>query len=156
ARIVSVDAGRARALPGVHLVFTAADLGPLNQPAPLLIPNPALTQPRTQRPLAVDEVRYVGELIAFVIADDRYVAEDAVDLIDVIYDSLPAVTELEAAVGDRSPLVHADVPANRAGHLAQRVGDAESAFAQAPRVLRERLYIERSCASPIEARGVVA
>src|SRR5437899_1139490 len=83
ARIASIDATQARALPGVHLVLTAADLGPLNQPTPLLIPHPALTHARTQRPLATDEVRYAGELIAFVIAEDRYVAEAAVDLIEV-------------------------------------------------------------------------
>src|SRR6266571_8400525 len=112
ARIVSIDATQARALPGVHLVLTAADLGPLNQPTPLLIPHPALTHARTQLPLAADEVRYAGELIAFVIAEDRYVAEDAVDLIGVRYEPLPAVTELEAALGG-SPLVHADVPGNR-------------------------------------------
>src|SRR5262245_61974418 len=62
ARVVSIDVSRARALPGVHLVLTAADLGALNQPTPLLIPHPSLTHPRTQHPLAVDEVRYVGEL----------------------------------------------------------------------------------------------
>ena len=156
ARIIAVDVTRARALPGVHLVLTAADLGPLNQPAPLLIPHPALTQPRTQFPLAAGEVRYVGELIAFVIADSRYVAEDAIDLIDVRYEPLPAVTELEAALADGSPLVHADVPSNRAARLLQRVGDPEAAFARAARVLSEQLYVERSCASPIEARGVVA
>jgi len=156
ARIVSIDATHARALPGVHLVLTAADLGPLNQPTPLLIPHPALTHARTQRPLATDEVRYAGELIAFVIAEDRYVAEDAVDLIGVRYEPLPAVTELEAALADDSPLVHADVPANRAARLIQRVGDPEGAFARAAHVLTERLYVERSCASPIEARGVVA
>src|SRR5216117_4503301 len=156
ARIVSIDATQARALPGVHLVLTAADLGPLNQPTPLLIPHPALTHARTQRPLATDEVRYAGELIAFVIAEDRYVAEDAVDLIEVRYEPLPAVTELEAALADGSPLVHADVPANRAARLIQRVGDPEGAFAGGAHVLTERLYVERSCASPIEARGVVA
>ncbi|HYT71660.1 MAG TPA: molybdopterin cofactor-binding domain-containing protein, partial [Gemmatimonadales bacterium] len=156
ARIVSIDAAQARALPGVHLVLTATDLGPLNQPTPLLIPHPALTHARTQLPLAADEVRYVGELIAFVIAEDRYVAEDAVDLIEVRYAPLPAVTELEAALADGSPLVHADVPANRAARLVQRVGDPEGAFARAAHVLTERLYVERSCASPIEARGVVA
>ena len=156
ARIVSIDATQARALPGVHLVLTATDLGPLNQPTPLLIPHPALTHARTQLPLAADEVRYVGELIAFVIAEDRYVAEDAVDLIEVRYEPLPAVTELEAALADGSPLVHADVPANRAARLIQRVGDPEGAFAGGAHVLTERLYVERSCASPIEARGVVA
>jgi carbon-monoxide dehydrogenase large subunit len=135
ARIVSIDAARARTLPGVRLVLTAADLGLLNQPTPLLIPHPALSEPRTQRPLAVDEVRYVGELIAFVVADSRYVAEDAVDLIDVAYEPLPAVTDLEAAPAEGSPLVHADVPGNRAARLRQRVGDPEAAFARAARVL---------------------
>jgi carbon-monoxide dehydrogenase large subunit len=156
ARIVSIDAARARALPGVHLVLTAAELGPLNQPAPLLIPHPCLTQPRTQRPLAAGEVRYVGELVAFAIADDRCVAEDAAELIDVRYEPLPAVTALEAALAEGSPLVHADVPANRAGRLVQRVGDPDGAFATAARVLRERLSVERSCGSPIETRGAVA
>jgi CO/xanthine dehydrogenase Mo-binding subunit len=156
ARIVSIDAARARALPGVHLVLTAADLGELNQPSPLLIPHPALTQPRTQRPLATDHVRYMGEMVAFVVAEDRYVAEDAAELIEVRYEPLPAVTELEAALADGSPRVHADVPANRAGRLVQRVGDPDAAFARAARVLRERLWIERSCGCPIETRGVLA
>jgi carbon-monoxide dehydrogenase large subunit len=156
ARIVSIDASRARALPGVHLVLTAADLGPLNQPTPLLIPHPSLSHPRTQLPLAADEVRYVGELVAFVIADSRYLAEDAADLIDVRYEPLPAVTGLEAAMAAGSPLVHADVPANRAARLVQQVGDPDAAFAGAFRVLAERLYVERSCGSPIETRGVVA
>ncbi|PYM55738.1 MAG: xanthine dehydrogenase, partial [Candidatus Rokuibacteriota bacterium] len=156
ARVTAIDATRARALPGVHLVLTAAELGALNQPSPLLIPHPGLTQPRTQRPLAADEVRYSGELVAFVIADDRYVAEDAVGLIEVAYEPLPVVADLEAAARPTSPLVHADVPDNRAARLVQRVGDPDRAFAGAAHVLRERLYIERSCGSPIEARGVLA
>ena len=98
----------------------------------------------------------MGEMVAFVVAEDRYVAEDAAELIEVRYEPLPAVTELEAAVADGSPLVHADVPANRAGRLVQRVGDPDAAFARAARVLRERLWIERSCGCPIETRGVVA
>jgi carbon-monoxide dehydrogenase large subunit len=156
ARLTAIDATRARALPGVHLVLTAAELGELNQPSPLLIPHPGLTHPRTQRPLAVDEVRYAGELVAFVVAEDRYVAEDAVGLIEVGYEPLPAVTALEPADRAGGPLVHADVPGNRAARVVQRVGDPEAAFAGAAHVLRERLYIERSCGSPIEARGVVA
>jgi carbon-monoxide dehydrogenase large subunit len=156
ARVGAIDVTRARAFPGVHLIVTAAELGDLNQPSPLLIPNPGLTHPRTQRPLAVDEVRYAGELVAFVVAEDRYVAEDAVGLIDVEYESLPVVSDLETAVSSGAPLVHADVPGNRAARVAQRVGDPDAAFAGAAHVLRERLYIERSCGSPIEARGVVA
>src|SRR5881397_1783997 len=114
ARIVRIDATRARALPGVHLVLTASDLGDLNEPGPLLIPHPGLTHPRTQRPLAVDRVRYVGELVAFVVAEDRYLAEDAVDLIEVEYEGGPAVIDLEHALDPAAPRVHEDVPGNRA------------------------------------------
>src|SRR5205809_428653 len=156
ARIVRIDATRARALPGVHLVLTASDLGDLNEPGPLLIPHPGLTHPRTQRPLAVDRVRYVGELVAFVVAEDRYLAEDAVDLIEVEYEGGPAVIDLEHALDPAAPRVHEDVPGNRAARVVQTVGDLEDAFRRAARVLRERLTIERSCGSPIEARGVVA
>ena len=156
ARVVAIDVAQARALPGVHLVLTAPDLGELNQPSPLLIPHPGLSHPRTQRPLATDEVRYVGELVAFVVAEDRYVAEDGVGLIDVQYEPLPAITDLETAARPGGPLVHGDVPENRAARVVQRVGDPDAAFARAAHVLQERLYIERSCGSPIEARGVVA
>jgi carbon-monoxide dehydrogenase large subunit len=156
ARIVAIDASRARALPGVALVLTAADLGDLNQPTPLLIPNPALTHPRTATPLAGDEVRYVGEPVALVVAKNRYVAEDALDAIDVTWAPLPAVASLDAARAEGAALVHADVPGNRAARLAQQVGDPDAVFARATRVLHERLWIERSCGSPIETRGVVA
>jgi carbon-monoxide dehydrogenase large subunit len=156
ARIRSIDTSRARAHRGVHLVLTAAELGALNQPTPLLIPHPELTHPRTPPPLAVDEVRYAGELVALVVADDRYLAEDAARLIDVDYEPLPAVVELEAAGAESSPHVHADVPGNRAARVAQRVGDPDAAFARAAHVFRERLAIERSCGSPLETRGIVA
>jgi len=156
ARILSIDASRAREMPGVRLVLTAGDLGELNQPTPLLIPNPNLTHPRTPRPLAADEVRFVGEPVAFVVADDRYLAEDALAAIEVTWEPLPVVASMEAAVAEEAPLVHADVPVNRAARMAQRVGDPDAAFARAAHLLRERLRIERSCGSPIEARGVVA
>jgi carbon-monoxide dehydrogenase large subunit len=156
ARIVSIDVTRARAVPGVQLVLTAADLGGLNEPGPLLIPHPALTHPRTQRPLAIDRVRYVGELVAFVVAEHRYVAEDAVELIDAVYEPSPAVTDLERALDPAAPRVHEDVHANRAARVVQSVGDPEAAFRRAARILKERLWIERSCGSPIETRGVVA
>jgi carbon-monoxide dehydrogenase large subunit len=156
ARLLRIDVARARRLPGVHLVVTARDLGGLNQPGPLLIPHPALTHPRTQRPLAVDEVRFVGEPVAFVVADSRYLAEDAAALIDVEYEPLPAVVDPEAALDSLAPRVHADVPGNRAAQFPQQVGDPDGAFRGAAHVLRERLVIERSCGSPIEGRGVVA
>ncbi len=156
ARIRAIDVSRASAQHGVQLVMTAAELGPLNQPTPLLIPHPELAHPRTPYPLAVDEVRYAGELIALVVADDRYLAEDAARLVDVEYEPLPAVVDLEAAGADGAPRVHADVPGNRAARVAQRVGDPDAAFARAAHVFRERLAIERSCGSPLETRGIVA
>src|SRR5450759_4122476 len=110
ARIVSIDPGPALSLPGVHLVITAADLGEVLEPSPLLVPHSALTQPRTQLPLALDEVHYVGQAVAFVVADDRYIAEDALELIDVEYEPLPVVHNLQIASADNAPLVHADVP----------------------------------------------
>ena len=79
ARIVDIDVSGVLDLDGVHLVWTHDDLtGPMAEPLPLLIPHPALTHGRTQFALARDEVNHVGEAIAFVVADDRYVAEDAV------------------------------------------------------------------------------
>jgi carbon-monoxide dehydrogenase large subunit len=156
ARIAVLDPARARALAGVHLVLTAPDLGALNAPGPLLIPHPALTAPRTQRPLAEGEVRFAGEPVAFVVADSRSLAEDALGLIDVAYEPLPAAVDLEAALQDGAPRVHADLPSNRAAHFPQTVGDPDRAFRDGARVLRERLVIERSAGSPLEGRGVVA
>src|SRR5947209_14527737 len=139
ARIVAIDATRARALPGVALVLTAADLGELDQPTPLLIPNPALTHPRTPRPLAADEVRYVGEPVALVISDSRYLAEDALEAIEVTWQPLPVVASLDAARAEGAPLVHADVPGNRAARLDQRVGDPDAVLAGAARSEERRV-----------------
>src|SRR5579859_5050967 len=135
ARIVSIDPGAARELRGVHLVLTATDLGKVLEPSPLLVPHHALTHPRTQLPLALKEVRYVGEAVAFVVADIRYIAEDALELIDVEYEPLPVVHSLEVAASDYAPLVHADVPGNVAAHFVQTVGDPDTAFATAPHVI---------------------
>ena len=156
ARIHRISTSAAKALPGVHAVYTAADLGDFNQPAPLVVPHPNLTHGRTQRPLAIDKVCYIGEAVAMVVADDRYIAEDAVGLIDVEWEPLPALVDFRVASRVGAPLVHEDVPNNVAAHLIQRVGDPEGAFAQAAHIFQESVYIERSCGSPIEARGVVA
>jgi carbon-monoxide dehydrogenase large subunit len=157
ARILRVDVSRARALPGVAAVFTAADLPPvLRGPLPKLIPHPTLVHHKTQVALAGDVVRHVGEPVAMVVATDRYVAEDAVDVVDVEFEPLPAVVDLEAAVRPGSPRVHDDVPDNVAAHYTQRVGDVEAAFARAAHVFRERFVMDRGASAPIETRGVVA
>jgi aerobic carbon-monoxide dehydrogenase large subunit len=156
ARILKIDASAARELPGVHLVLTASDLGEILEPSPLLVPHHALTQPRTQLPLALDEVRYAGEAIAYVVADDRYIAEDALDLIDVEYEPLSVVHNLDVAASEDAPLVHAGVPGNVAAHLVQTVGDPDAVFASASHVMRETLLMDRGAAMPMECRGVLA
>jgi aerobic carbon-monoxide dehydrogenase large subunit len=156
ASITSIDVSAAQALPGVHLVLTANDLGEVLEPSPLLIPHRALTQPRTQLPLARDKVRYVGEAVAMVVAESRYLAEDALELIDVTYEPLPVIHSLEAASQPHAPLVHADVPDNIAAHLVQQVGQPDEIFASAPHVIQETFLMDRGAAMPMECRGVVA
>ncbi len=156
ARILNIDTSAACALPGVHLVLTATDLGEVLEPSPLLVPHHALTQPRTQLPLALNEVHYVGEAVAMVVANSRYIAEDALDLIDVEYEPLPVVHNLEVAAAEDAPLVHADVPGNVAARLEQTVGDPDAVFASAPHVVRETLVMDRGAAMPMECRGVLA
>jgi len=156
ARIRGIDTSKSRRHPGVHAVYTADDLGRFNQPAPLVVPHPSLTHGRTQRPLADGKVCYIGEAVAMVVAVDRYVAEDAAGLIEVDWEPLPAVVDFSSAMQPNQPRIHDDVPDNVAARLVQMVGDPDFAFAQAAHVFREELFIERSCGSPIEARGVVA
>jgi carbon-monoxide dehydrogenase large subunit len=164
ARITDIDVGDVLDLDGVHLVWTYDDLDPrmgppmtpqMADPLPLLIPHPALTHARTQYALAKDEVNHVGEAVAFVVADDRYVAEDAVGRIRVAYELLPAVVGIDAArAADR--LVHDDVPGNVGARLEQENGDARAAIAAAPHTLTLDLTVERSASMPIEGRGTVA
>jgi aerobic carbon-monoxide dehydrogenase large subunit len=156
ARVVDIDVEDVLDLDGVHAVWTYEDLtGPMAEPLPLLIPHPALTQGRTQYALAKDEVNYVGEAIAFVVADDRYVAEDAVGRIRVSYELLEPVVGIEAARAARN-LVHDDVPDNIGARLEQNVGDAPTAIANAPHRLELDLTVERSASTPMEGRGTVA
>ncbi|HEX6249042.1 MAG TPA: aerobic carbon-monoxide dehydrogenase large subunit [Nocardioidaceae bacterium] len=156
ARVVDIDLDPVLDLEGVLAVYTHEDLeGPMSEPLPLLIPHPSLTHGRTQYALAKDEVNYVGEAVAFVVAVDRYVAEDAVSRIQVAYEPLDPVVGLDSARrADR--LVHEDVPGNVAARLEQSVGDAGAAIAAAPHRLSLDLHVERSASMPLEGRGTVA
>ncbi len=156
ARIRAIDVDPVLDVDGVVAVYTYDDLsGPMAEPLPLLIPHPALTHGRTQHALAKDEVNYAGEAVAMVVAESRYVAEDAVALIRVDYEVLPPVVGVEAARrADR--LVHDDVPGNVAARLEQANGDAEAAIAAAPHQLSLDLTVERSASMPMEGRGTVA
>ncbi len=156
ARLIRTEASRALASSGVVAAVTAADLGPANRPIRHTVPHPGVVAPRGPLPLAVGIVRYVGEPVAAVLAGDRYAAEDGLDVVDVEYETLPVVTELDAAPPSGSPRVHDDVPDNCAGRLTVTTGDVDTALEQADRVIALRLEIERGHGHPLETRGVVA
>jgi carbon-monoxide dehydrogenase large subunit len=156
ARISNLDVSRAAALPGVVKVYTYADLGELGVPMPLLIPHPSLTHGRTQYALAKGDVFHVGQAIAFVVAENRYIAEDAVALIDVDYEQLPVEMDLEKAMEPGAPLVHEDVPHNVAAHLVQNSGDIEDAFARADHISTTTVKMVRGTAAPMECLAIAA
>ncbi len=157
AAIRSIDTSEARAVPGVVAVWTLADLGALAQ-KPMLqsYPSPAIKQNFTQHPLAKDEVCYVGEAIAVVVAENRYIAEDAAHLVSVDYEHLPHVVDVrEAARADSTP-VHRGAQSNLAATVAWKFGDAAGAIGRAPHVFRETYRQHRGAPHSIEGRGVIA
>jgi CO/xanthine dehydrogenase Mo-binding subunit len=156
ARIADIDVEGALDVDGVHAVYTYDDLdGKFAEPLPLIIPHEAIADGRTQYALARDEVRYVGETIAMVVARDRYIAEDAAERILVHYEPLPVVADLEQSLA-AAELVHSGRADNVVGRVAEEHGDVDGGFAAAAHIFEWRMEIERSAATPLEGRGVVA
>ncbi len=153
---ISVDAGEARRLKGVAAVILAEDLPAAARILPDGHPNPTLPDPAEAPVLARDEVRYVGEPIAAVVAETRYIAEDGAALVDVEYDRKPAIVDLERAAERDAPTVHANRESNIATHIALETGDADRAFATARHVVGERMSIQRGAGQAVETRGAVA
>ena len=160
ATIRSIDVAAARAREGVVAVYTAVDLGAYWAPGPLLVPPPPIAgivfNQRTQVPLAKDKVRHVGEPLAVVLAQSRYLAEDALADIVVELDPLPVVVDLEKALADTSSRVHDDVRGNVAAHVHQGRGNYAAARARAEHIISRRFYYDHGASSPIETRGIVA
>ncbi len=158
AGIRGIDKRAALALPGVRAVFTFADLPPSmqRQTVPLLVPSPRIKQACMPYCLAKDEACFVGEPIAIVVADSRYLAEDAAALVDVDFEPLPAVSDCVAALATGAPRAHRDASSNLAAFIPVNVGNAEAAFAQAPHVFRERLFQHRGGPFFLECRGMIA
>ncbi len=155
ATLDGLDLGPARALRGVMLVASAADLGQV-LPIPVRLgPRPSLL-PFLQHPLANGRVRYVGEPIAVVVASNRYVAEDAADLIVASYTPLPVVTDAAQALAADTTVLHGPAATNLAARLETTVGDPERALAAAPIRIRRRLRVQRHTGVPMETRGLVA
>lgn len=158
AKIGRIDKSAALAVPGVHAVLVHADLPEVvrAQTLPLLVPHPAITQPFMPYALAKDETCYVGEPVACVVADSRYIAEDAAQRIEVEYEPLPAVSDCRAALDKGAPLAHAGTDSNVAARFPVTVGDTDAAFRGAAHVFREALHQHRGGPFSIECRGAVA
>jgi aerobic carbon-monoxide dehydrogenase large subunit len=160
ARILKIDVSRARQRSGVLAIYLADDLGDYWQPGPLLVPPPPIAgmifNQRTQVPLAKDKVRHVGEPLAIVIAESRYIAEDALEDILVELEQLPAVVDLELALKVAAPLVHDDLGSNLSAHVRQTKGNYPAAAAAADHIVKRRIRYEHGISSPIETRGIVA
>ena len=151
AELLGVDASAALALPGVRAVLTGVDVQRWSQP--FLV---GVKQPMQHWVLAVDCVRYSGEPVAVVVAQDRYTAEDALDLIRVEYRALPAVIDIEAACAADAPLLHAAVGSNVVSERDFRYGDPEAAFAAAAHRVALTVHYPRNSCTPIECGVVVA
>ncbi|HET9817153.1 MAG TPA: xanthine dehydrogenase family protein, partial [Xanthobacteraceae bacterium] len=154
-RIRSIEVTRARALPGVHSVITAKEIGNRVPRVPMRL-QPLPDFERFGQPvIAETKVRYVGEAIAVVLADSPGIAEDALGLIETDIEPLPAVADRRASADDQS-LLFEEAGTNLAMRFHAVRGDAAAAFAGAPYVRRERFRTQRHMALPLEPRGLLA
>jgi 2-furoyl-CoA dehydrogenase large subunit len=151
ARIRGIDVRQALALPGVVGVVTGAELAALVGPTPSVVKAPV-----PYYPFAIDKVRHVGEPVAVVVADDRYVAEDALDAVAVDYEVLPAAADLAAARAEGAPLLHEKAGSNTVSRRNFRYGDPDSAFAAADAVFTLDYAYPRCISTPMETFGVIA
>jgi carbon-monoxide dehydrogenase large subunit len=153
ARIRSVDVSAARGAPGVIAAFSGADFAAEQGSLPCAWPvTPDIVMP-AHPPMATDEVRYVGEIVACVVARDRYAAADALELIDVDYEPLPPVLDMEAALADGAPKVHEQ--GNKSYEWVFANGDLDAAFRGAPVVLERTYRQQRLIPCAMEPRAVV-
>ncbi len=160
ARIKKIDVSAAKKHPGVVAVYTAADFGDFWKPGPLQVPPPSVIKgstfhARTLIPIAKDRVRFSGEPMAVVIAESRYIAEDACEDIVVDLEPLPVVTDLEKALEKDSPLVHDDLPSNLAADVYQERGNYEEAAKKADLVVKRKIFIDRCAGGAMENRGLI-
>jgi carbon-monoxide dehydrogenase large subunit len=153
-----LETSAARALAGVHAVLTFGDLRPLltSDHIPLALPAGGLRFAAETSVLAAEEVLYVGEPIAFVVADSRRIAEDAVALIELEVDPLPAVVDPVDGLDPASPRARRDCPDNLVARTGIDFGEADAVFARAPHVLAESFRLSKGGGHSIEPRGVLA
>ncbi len=154
ARITRVDVRPALDRPGVHAAFSGADLAAELGSLPCAWPVTTDMVAPAHPPIATDEARYVGDAVAVVVARDRYAAADALEAIEVDYDPLPAVTDMEEALKDEV-LVHADKGTNKCFVWPMESGEVDAAFDGAPVVVQRRFIQQRLIPTAMEPRAVV-
>ncbi len=155
ARIISIDTREASQLEGVAAVVTGRELKQWTSPLRMAPPIEGL-RPLQMETLPTDKVRFDGDLVACVVAEDRYVAEDAAELVSVEYEMLPAATDMHQSVQRRAPLVDESLPTNVVYEQSYKSGDPDSTFRMADRVVEASFSQHRQTHVPIETRGCVA
>src|SRR5438270_13089326 len=158
ALIRAIKKSAALAAPGVHAVLTLEDL------APVMARRRMLRHSNSGTPLdrvwafalADGEVSYVGETVALVVADDRYLAEDAAALVEIDYETLPAAADCRKAVLPDAPPVRRELKSNTIAAYRVAYGDAEAAFGKAAHVFHEDFWQHRGAGHSIEGRGILA
>ena len=151
AEILSIDAAAAMRLPGVRAVLTGADVKQWATPFAV-----GVKQPMEHWCMAIERVRYVGEPVAVVVAESRYIAEDALDLIRVEYAKLAVVVDPEQALLPDAPVLHTAVGTNAVNDRNFRYGDPDAAFAAAERTVSIKVRYPRNSCTPMECFAVVA
>lgn len=160
ARIKSIDVSAAKELPGVVAVYSATELGSYWRTGVLNVGLPpikdATFNERLHPILAKDKVRHVGEPVVCIVADSRYIAEDAANRVLVDYESLPVHVDPRKALEKGAALIHEDLKDNTAAHVVQSRGDYEKAKSQADLVISREFFYDRGTAAAMENRGIVA
>ncbi|MCI0843781.1 MAG: molybdopterin-dependent oxidoreductase [Chloroflexi bacterium] len=157
AKIKSIDTTAASGAPGVVAVYTGADTDGVLNPIPCAWLPPDCDIKAVDHPaIAKDVVRYQGDAVAVVVAEDRYQAEDALELINVEYEVLPSVVSPEAAMQAGAPQIHEDAPNNQAFHWVAAGGDTDAAFADADVIVKDTILQQRLIPNAMEPRSAVA
>src|SRR5258706_13698577 len=154
ARIKSIDVEGARSMPGVRAVYAGAEIA--QHVKPLRVGGSSVMRPVKLYPLAVEKVRYFGEPLAVVVADNRYLAEDATEMVAVEYEMLPVVIDQEAAMEPGAALVHEDAGSNIVYKYHFATDGIDKVFADAEVIVKERIRSHRITACPIEPRAYLA
>jgi len=158
ARFSKIETSAALAMDGVHGVFTLADFPKDIQENKLLLllPNPAITQPMMPYLLARDEVHFAGEAVACVVADTRYIAEDAAAMVEIDWEILPAASDARDAVQPGAPLCHVGAQDNVSARFVNEYGDVDAAFASAAHTVSVSIRHHRGGGHSLEGRGALA